>query len=104
MIRRVRSKAMGSRRGHGEGMIRQRADGLWEARIDLGFVDGKRKRKSIYGKTRREVADRLKTLLVDQQKGLPIATNERQTLAQYLEHWLSDVARPALRGSTFATY
>ncbi|HKP53208.1 MAG TPA: site-specific integrase [Chloroflexia bacterium] len=95
---------MATRRGHGEGMIRQRTDGVWEARIDLGYVEGKRRRKSIYGKTRREVAEKLKALLVDQQKGLPITTSERQTLGQFLEQWLADVARPTLRASTYATY
>src|SRR5918998_5976339 len=95
---------MATRRGHGEGMIRQRADGLWEARISLGHADGKRKRKSIYGKTWREVAEKLKALHADQQKGLPISTSERPTLGQFLEHWLSEVARPALRASTYTTY
>ncbi len=41
---------MGSRRGNGEGSICQRSDGRWMARVDLGYVDGKRKRKQIYGK------------------------------------------------------
>ena len=37
-------------RGHGEGGIRQRPDGRWEATLDFGFVDGKRKRKYPYRK------------------------------------------------------
>ncbi len=45
------------RRGHGEGTIVQRSDGRWMAQIDLGYVDGKRKRKTVYGKTRKEVAE-----------------------------------------------
>jgi hypothetical protein len=43
------------RRGHGEGTIRQRRDGRWEATISLGFEGGKRKRKSYYGNTQAEV-------------------------------------------------
>ncbi len=38
-------------RGHGEGGIRQRPDGTWEARLSLPGG----KRKSLYAKTRREV-------------------------------------------------
>jgi integrase len=44
------------RRGKGEGAIYQRAsDGRWVAVLDLGYSDGKRQRKTLYGKTRREV-------------------------------------------------
>jgi hypothetical protein len=51
---------MAKRRGNGEGGIYQReSDGKWCASVDLGFVNGKRRRKVIYGKTRKEVADKL---------------------------------------------
>src|SRR5690242_15228693 len=77
-------------RGKNEGCIHQRKeDGLWLGKISLGYdANGKRLRKTVYGKTRREVAEKLKKLLRDQQQGLPITTDERQTLAQYLEDWL----------------
>ena len=45
---------MAKRRGNGEGGIYQReSDGKWCASVDLGFVNGKRRRKVIYGKTAR---------------------------------------------------
>jgi|GEM_PF-3766990 len=47
-------------RGRGEGSISYRKwDGRWMAREDLGYVDGKRKRKCLYGAKRKEVADKL---------------------------------------------
>jgi integrase len=96
---------MANRRGHGEGLIHKRKDGRWEARIDLGFdLEGKRRRKSVYGRTRREVGAQLTQLLSDKQKGLPIPVNDRLTLQQFMDHWLTEVARPNLRASTFATY
>jgi integrase len=52
---------MDARRGHGEGSICRRKDGRWTARIDLDYVNGKR--KQIYGKTRKEVAEKLKVLI-----------------------------------------
>lgn len=59
------------RRGHGEGSIYQReSDGKWCTSVDLGIVNGKRKRKVIYGKTRKEVADKLKAVHRDIQQGL----------------------------------
>ncbi len=40
-----------SKRGQNEGSIHKREDGRWVATINLGWVAGKRKRKSFYGKT-----------------------------------------------------
>jgi hypothetical protein len=82
---------MSARRGHGEGSICQRKDGRWTARVDLGYVNGKRKRKQIYGKTRKEVAEALKVLLREQQQGVDIAV-ERQTVAQFLTRLLCFVS------------
>lgn len=97
---------MASRRGKGEGSIYQRAsDGLWVGMVNLGYgPDGKRKRKPIYGKARKEVAERMKALLRDQQQGLLVAATERQTTGQFLERWLNDAMRTTIRPSTFATY
>jgi hypothetical protein len=42
-----------TRRGHGEGAIYQRAsDGKWVGSVNLGYENGKRKRKTIYGEKR----------------------------------------------------
>ena len=51
-----------SRRESGSGSIRQRKDGLWEGRYTNGFdpKTGKLIRRSIYGKTQREVAVKLR--------------------------------------------
>ena len=64
------------RRGHGEGTIKQRADGLWEARVSL---EGG-KRRSFYGKTRREAQDKLRGALRDIDAGLDLSA-DRQTVA-----------------------
>jgi integrase len=93
---------MGKRRGHGEGSIFQRADGRWTASVDLGFVNGKRKRKWIYGKTRKEVADKLKALHRDQSLGINIAP-EKQTVEQFLNRWLAYV-KGRNRPRTYESY
>src|SRR5919202_1597079 len=99
-----RDTTMASRRGHGEGSIYQRRDnGVWCTAVDLGWVDGKRKRKYIYGKTRKEVAEKLKIVLRDQQQGMPIAT-ERQTVAQFLERWLEEQVKSKNRPTTCESY
>lgn len=76
-----------ARRGRNEGSISKRKDGRWEACLTL--LDGKR--KSFYGQTRKEVAQRLRDSLADQAKGLTIAP-EKLTVAQFLqEQWLPDI-------------
>lgn len=87
------------RRGHGEGSIKRRADGLWEARVSLPAG----KRRSFYGKTRREVQDKLRAALHDLDAGLDLVAG-RQTVSQFLDAWLADVAKPSVRPSTFDSY
>lgn len=59
---------MAKRRGHGEGSISQRADGRWMARVDLGWENGRRRYKALYGRTRRDVAGKLTKVLRDVQR------------------------------------
>ncbi len=91
------------RRGHGEGSISQRADGRWMGRVDLGYQGGKRKVKTIYGKTRKEVADKLRILIQQQRQGVNIAP-ERQTVEAFLLRWLDEVVRPTKRPGTLDIY
>jgi integrase len=90
------------RRGQGEGSIHRRPDGLWEAQISLGFVGGKRKRRSFYGRTRAEVRERMEAALRDLRRGVPVSTG-RLTIEEYLLGWLEDVER-TVRPKTYAAY
>ncbi len=87
------------RRGNGEGTILKRSDGRWDAAIVLD--DGGR--KWIYGKTRREVADRLTKVQRDIAEGRSVV-NERLTVAQYLNRWLYEVAKQRTRPMTWRGY
>ena len=87
------------RRGHNEGTIKERADGLWEARVSLPGG----KRKSLYGKTRRDVQDKLRAALRDMDAGLDL-TAGRQTVGQFLDRWLDDVVAPTLAPKTVSSY
>lgn len=92
-----------NKRGQGEGSIYKRNDGRWAAAVTLGYVNGKLKRKTLYGKTRKEVQDKLTAELRKVQQGLPV-TNDRQTVNQFLQTWLSDVAKPSVRPKTYRNY
>ncbi len=74
-----------ARRGHGEGSIYQRKDGRWAASITLD----NHKRKTYYGRTRRDVQEQLKVVLREQQQGT-LVTTPQQTVAQYLQQWLEN--------------
>lgn len=87
---------MAKRRGHGEGSIYQRKDGRWAASISLE----NRRRKYFYGDTRREVQEKLKIALREQQQGM-LAASPQQTLKAYLEQWLEQVYRPTIKPLTY---
>jgi len=84
------------RRGHGEGSIYRRKDGRYTAAITLE----NRKRKYFYGDTRREVQEKLKVALREQQQGT-LATGPQQSLKSYLEEWLEQVYRPTIKPLTY---
>jgi hypothetical protein len=56
-----------AKRGQNEGSIYKRKDGRWTAVVNLGYQNGKLKRKSFYGKTREEVQSKLVATLSDVQ-------------------------------------
>lgn len=87
-----------SRRGHGEGSIYHRADGRWAGSISL---EGG-KRKTFYGKTRKEVQEQLKIALREQQQGLLLA-GPQQTIELFLTQWLEN-RKGAVRIRTYERY
>ncbi len=86
------------RRGNNEGSIYKRGDGRWCASMTL---DGG-KRKSVYGKTRADVARRLPELQKHKADGLP-AVSERQTVERFLQDWLKSASQ-GLRPRTAIRY
>src|SRR5215218_7706792 len=94
-----RRTPMTTRRGNGEGAIRQRADGRWEAQLSLPGG----KRKSVYGKTKKEAREALKVALKKLDDGIDLGA-PAQTLGVFLEHWLADSVRPRLAPKTHKTY
>jgi integrase len=94
---------MTRRRSRGEGAVTQLPDGRWQARLDLGWQHGKRVRKAFYGRTRREVLDRLLRARADLARGLR-PPPDRLTVAQHLATWLETAVRPTARPPTYRSY
>ncbi|PPK92517.1 integrase-like protein [Kineococcus xinjiangensis] len=92
-----------SKRANGEGTVYQRKDGRWEAAIYVPVEGGGRRRRSLYGKTRREVMEKLREAASRMDRGLP-AVDSSTRMDAYLSHWLQDVARPNLRAKTVEGY
>lgn len=90
-------------RGQGEGSIFKRGDGRWCAGLNLGWKSGKRHRKWFYGQTRDAVQRQLTAALRAHQQGFNVAP-ERQTVAQYLNRWLTDCVAPSTRPRTLESY
>src|SRR5215469_2154060 len=88
-----------ARRGHGEGSIYRRKDGRYAAAITLE----NRKRKTFYGKTRREVQEKLNAALHDRKEGT-LATGPQLLLRTYLEHWLEQVYKPTVKQLSYQQY
>ncbi len=95
--------ATNMKRGQHEGNIYHRADGRWEARLRVGYRNGKRARRSVFGKTRAEVVGKLRAIILAHEQGT-LEAPARFTVGQFLAQWLEDSARPKLRPRTFATY
>jgi integrase len=78
------------KRGNGEGSRpRKRPDGRWEARYTIHTPKGP-KRKTVYGRTRQEVADKLARALSDRAQGLTFEAGSLK-LGEYLDRWLPDI-------------
>lgn len=61
---------MTRKRGQGEGNIYLRTDGRWAARVSTGYKRGKRSRVWLYGKTRAEVASKLRAAITAHTEGV----------------------------------
>lgn len=95
---------MAKRRGRGEGSIFQRADGLWVGSVQVGYAGGRRHRKVIYGKTRKEVQGKMLQVLRGQEEQTLARAPERLTVGAFLARWLDTGASQRVRPTTLESY
>ncbi len=94
---------MARRRANGEGTIRRRKDGRYEARIYVPVVGGGSKRITLYGRTQAEVREKLLDKQQDVRQGKHVPGTSQRVDA-FLDYWLEQVIRPNKRPSTYAEY
>ena len=83
---------MARRRAHGEGTIFLTDRGRWRADVSLGYdAEGKRVRRTLYGRTQKEVRGKLDVL--KQQQAAGMLTDTKLTVKDFLERWLGEKER-----------
>ena len=85
---------MGRHRGSGEGSIFKSGD-LWRGQLTL---DGKR--KSVSGKTKKEVADKLAKLRTEYNTGNYVERND-VTVEEWVNYWLENKVKPKLSEQSY---
>ncbi len=90
------------KRGNGEGSISRRKGGGWIGQY-YADIGGKRKRKTLYAKTRGEAAAKLAKAIADRDGGF-VYDDRGITVGEYLERWLADSVKGAVKETTYANY
>jgi integrase len=93
---------LSKKRGNGEGSIHRRKGGGWCAQYTVYTAKG-RKRKTLYGRTRAEVAAKLAKALSDREGGITFDAGNLR-LGDYLQRWLEDSKKGSVKRVTYEGY
>ena len=92
------------RRPQGDGTIRKRSDGRWEARIIIGHKnDGSPMYKSAFAKTQKSALKQLHQLL-DLYHDVDLTEECRMTLGEWMDKWIDEYMIFTVRESTLDGY
>ena len=92
------------RRPQGDGTIRKRSDGRWEARIIIGHKnDGTPMYKSAFAKTQKSALKELHHL-IELYRDVDLTEDCRMTLGEWLDKWLDEYMIFTVRESTLDSY
>jgi integrase len=90
------------KRGNNEGSIYRRKNGTWAAQYIVWTAEG-RKRRSVAGKTRAEVARKLTEAMANRDGGL-VYDAGKLTVGEYLDRWFVDSVKGTVKETTYANY
>ena len=95
---------MGKKRPSGDGLIRKRSDGRWEARIVVGHKEnGNPIFRSVFAEKQSDLMPKLNELKA-QYAGIEITEESSITLGEWLDRWLEEYKKPMIRPSTYRGY
>jgi integrase len=90
------------RRPAGDGSIYKASDGRWRGVVDLGWVDGKRRRKYVAAATQAQALEKLRQAQRAANAG--VVSDDRITVAQFLDRWVRVNLVGSVAGSTMDDY
>lgn len=73
------------RRPSGDGSVYKSPDGRWRGTVDLGWADGRRRRKYVSASTQAQALEKLRQAQRAAQVG--VVSDDRITIAQFLDRW-----------------
>jgi integrase len=80
-------------------------DEYWHGRVTVGLRDdGAPDRRHVMSKSKGVVVGKVRELERDRDKRHMRRAGQRWTVAAWLEHWLEQIARPALRPNSYEAY
>ncbi|MCM1228196.1 MAG: site-specific integrase [Clostridium sp.] len=94
---------MGTRKSNHEGSIYKDKQGRWRGLVSMPSPDGKSKRKYVYGKTKREVTEKVNELL-SQLRTNTYVEPCKITLYSWLCTWLETYCKNEVRMTTYVNY
>ena len=96
---------MAGRRMNGEGSVYQRtSDGRWVGAVTVRYTaTGTMRRKTVTAKTKAEVLTKMRAVRRNLDDGLP-TPDDRLTVGQVLDRWMSDVLRHQVAPIAFENY
>jgi integrase len=90
------------RRPAGDGSIYKAPDGRWRGVVDLGWVDGKRRRKYVVAATQAQALEKLRQAQRAANAG--VVSDDRITVAEFLDRWVRINLAGSVAGSTMDDY
>lgn len=94
-----------TRAASGRSTIYQDARGYWHGRVTVGVKeDGTPDRRHVGGRTKADVTARVRELEQRRETRTVTKAGQHWTVTQWLEHWLEDIAKPALRPNAWDAY
>ncbi|MDL2327869.1 site-specific integrase [Ruminococcaceae bacterium OttesenSCG-928-A11] len=95
---------MAKKRSNGEGSICKRSDGRYQGRYYVTLPDGSRKRRNLFGRTREDVAEKMRSEMTSADKGMPLYQNKNRTVEDMTIYFLEDIAPQRVRPTTLHSY
>jgi hypothetical protein len=95
---------MAGRASNGESTIYKGADGRWHGYVSVGYkLNGHLDRRHVSAKARAAVVEKVRALELRRSTGT-VSTVSTPTVAEWLEHWLTNVAPRRVRQRTLEGY